>query len=61
MIPPLESVALSGYLSPALAWLGAVAAAGMVAVVLLVALAERHDLRPRAVVLRLSRRLREAA
>lgn len=44
-----------------LAWLGAVAVAGTVTVVWLVALADRRPSRPRAVVTRLPRRLSEAA
>ena len=61
MIPLFESAALFAPLSPVLAWLGAVAAAGTVAVVGLVALADRRTSRPRPAVTRLPRRLPEAA
>jgi hypothetical protein len=48
-------------MSPALAWLGAMAAAGMVAVVALVVRAEHRPSRPRPVVIRLAHGHRKAA
>jgi hypothetical protein len=60
MIPTFATPTLFGSVAPAIAWLGAVAVAGMVVVVTLVALAERRSVAPR-VVIRLPHGLRRAA
>ena len=61
MIPLFESTTLFASLSSGLVWLGAVTLAGTVAVVGLVALADRHPSRPSAAVTPLPRRLPPAA
>jgi hypothetical protein len=61
MIPIVESAALFAPVATGLAWLGGVATAGMLAVVLLVARAGRRGTRPRALVLPMPRRLPKAA